>query len=377
MKNPIKYLGNELKYLKKVLNSESWSATSGSWCQALEKEFAKKFNAKYAIAMNSGTATLHSALVACGVKQGDEVITPALSPFMCTAAILHAKGTPVYADIDERTFTIYPQDICEKITRKTKSIIAVSLYGLSPDMPQINGIASKFKIPVIEDNAQHLGQLTGDMASYSFESSKHLSCGEGGILITNDSDKAKIARKLAGHGFKNLEASEGRIRLNQSIYQDPKYKRHDMVGYNYRMSEFSAAIALAQLERINKIVSLREESAGIFLNIIDECDYLNPQLTPWGYWNSCYTLAVTYDRKDISWQDFRKEYIKQGGDGIYAAWSLPYQEPAIKGIKYCGTPCPIAEKLQPKIMQFKTNYRNLKLAQLKAKALKRTIECLK
>ena len=118
MKNSIKYKGNELKYLEKVLNSKNWSATSGSWNNKLEKEFAKKFGVKYAISMNSGTSSLHSALVACGVKPGDEVLTPALTVMMDTTAILHANAIPVYVDVDKETFNINPLDIEKKIKLK-------------------------------------------------------------------------------------------------------------------------------------------------------------------------------------------------------------------------------------------------------------------
>ena len=232
-KNPSKYLGNEVEYLQKVLNSDSWSSTSGSWCQLLEKKFAELIGTKYAIAMNSGTATLHSALEALGVGPGDEVISPALTVFMDTSATLHANAVPVYADIDEHTFNISPEEIRKKITSKTKAIITVGVYGLSPDMDAIMEIAKENNIFVIEDNAQCLlntynGRQTGSIghiASYSFENTKHLSCGEGGMVVTNDQYFAEMTRKIAGHGFKNLRAEEGRIKLNSDVFQNPNYKR--------------------------------------------------------------------------------------------------------------------------------------------------------
>jgi len=253
---------NELKYVERVLNSESWSATGGSWNRALEKQFATKFGARYAIAMNSGTSTLHSALAAAGVGPGDEVISPALTVFMDVAATLHAGAIPVFADVEEKTFNIDPEDIERKITPKTKAIIAVALYGLMPNLDAIIDIAEKHNLIVIEDNAQAVNpghKIKGDFASYSFETTKHLSCGEGGILLTNDKGFAERARKFAGHGFKNLRADEGRVRLNDDFFQRPEYERHDMVGYNYRLSEFSAAIALAQAERMEEIVSMRKK----------------------------------------------------------------------------------------------------------------------
>ena len=401
LKNPTKYLGNELEYLKKVLQSESWSATGGSWNQSLEAAFAKRFGVRHAVAFNSGTSTLHAALEACGVGPGDEVISPALSVIMDTTATIHANAVPVYADIDARTFNIDSEDVRRKITKKTKAIIPVSLYGLPPDMDPLMDIAKEFGLTVIEDNAQcvlstYKGRMAGTighMASYSFENTKHISCGEGGMIITNNEKFAELVRKIGGHGFKNLKADEGRIRLRQDIFQNPHYKRHDEIGWNYRLPEFNAAVALAQLERIDELVDLRIKSAQLFRDVMSQCDYLVPQYVPSGYTHSYYTLGVVYDgleRIGVSWEDFRKEYMKQGGDGIYGAWSVAYLEPVIaerKFVKRCPWVyehvryekglCPVAEAVQPKIMQFKTNYRDLALAKIKAEILMKVIKKFK
>jgi perosamine synthetase len=398
LKNPSKYLGNELNYLKKVLQSESWSATGGPWNNMLEAEFAKKFGIKYAIALNSGTSTLHAALEAGGVGPGDEVISPALTVIMDTTATIHANAVPVYADIDPMTFTINSSAIERKITSMTKAIITVSLYGLSPDMDPIMKIAQEHNLLVIEDNAQcflssYKGRITGTighMASYSFENTKHISCGEGGMIITNNDKYAEMVRKIGGHGFKDLRAEEGRIRSNKDVFQSPYYKRHDEIGWNYRMPEFNAAIALAQLERIDELVNRRVASAKLFMEVMSECNYLIPQKVPQGYTHSYYTLGVIYEGEKeigVSWEDFRREYIKSGGDGFYGAWSVPYLEPVIverkfvkrypdlyKNIKYERGLCLEAEKLQPKLIQFKTNYRDLDLAKIKAQALRKTIK---
>jgi len=152
--NPTKYQGKELEYIKKVLNSENWSSTAGNWNQVLEQEMCRIFGTKYAVAFNSGTSTLHAALEACGVQEGDEVISPALTVIMNTTATIHANAIPVYADINPDTFTVDPEDIERKITPKTKAIMAVSIYGLPCDMDPINELAKKYNLAVIEDNAQ-------------------------------------------------------------------------------------------------------------------------------------------------------------------------------------------------------------------------------
>ncbi|HAH32817.1 MAG TPA: histidine kinase [Elusimicrobia bacterium] len=396
--NPIKYLGNELEYLKKVLEGESWSATGGSWTNTFEREFAKKLGLKYAVAFNSGTSTLHAALEAAGVGPGDEVISPALTVIMDTAATIHANAVPVYADIDPETFNLDPKDVEKRITGKTKAIIAVSLYGLPCDMDALLKIAKKHNIALIEDNAQSVlakykGRLLGtfgDMASFSFENTKHISCGEGGMIATNSEKYAEAVRKIGGHGFKNLRAEEGRVRLNQDVFQSPHYKRHDVLGWNYRLAEFNSAVALAQLERVDELVDLRMKSAEMFINAMSQCDYLIPQKTPGDCVNTYYTLGVVYnglEKKGVSWEEFRKMYISEGGDGVYGAWSVPYLEPVIaerrfagrcpwvyKNVRYEKGLCPQAERIQPKIMQFKTNYRDLDLAKRKAAVLEKVIK---
>jgi len=398
MDNPSKYLGNELKYLQKVLEGESWSATGGNWVNNLEKAFAEKIGTRYGVAFNSGTSTLHAALEAVGVGPGDEVISPAITVIMDSTATFHANAIPVYCDVCEDSYNMNPDDLERKITSKTKAIIVVAIYGLPCDMDKIMAIAKKHNIAVIEDNAQavlskYKGKILGtigDISSFSFENTKHISCGEGGMILTNNEQYAELCRKIGGHGFKNLKAEEGRVRLNADLFQNPDYKRHDVLGWNYRLAEFNAAVAFAQLERVEELVELRKQSAKIFMEVMNSCNYLIPQAEPEGYENSYYTLGVVYRGDEsigVSWQDFRKAYIEAGGDGIYGAWSVPYLEPMVesrqfvkrlpdiyKDVRYEKGLCPVAENLQKKLMQFKTNYRDLELAKEKAKILENLIK---
>lgn len=396
-KNPSKYLGNELEYLKRVLEGESWSATGGSWTIGLEKAFSERIGTKYGVAFNSGTSTLHAALEAVGVGAGDEVISPALTVIMDSTATFHANAIPVYCDVDENTFNMDPNKLEGLITPKTKAIIAVALYGLSPDYDRILSIAKKYNIPVIEDNAQavlstYKGKVLGtigDVASFSFENTKHISCGEGGMILTDSEEYAEKCRKLGGHGFKNLRAEDGRVRLNADMFQNPEYKRHDALGWNYRMPEFTAAVAYAQLERVEELVQMRKDSAKVFIDAISDCDFLISQFEPEGYENTYYSLGVKYlgeEKLGVSWADFRKEYVEMGGDGYYGAWSVPYLEPVIasrvfskrlpgiyRDVYYEEGMCPVAERIQKQIMQIKTNYRDVELAKQKADILYRLI----
>jgi perosamine synthetase len=221
-----------------------------------------------------------------------------------------------------------------------------------------------------------LAGTIGHMSVFSFENSKHIAVGEGGMVLTNDQVLAERVRKYGGIGYKNLTAEGGRIRLNEDVFQDPDYKRHDCIGWNYRLTELCAAVAVAQLERAEQIVKMRQDIARLYAEAIAGCKWMTSQAVPEGCTHTYWTYAVKYEGTaalGIPWKVFYKTYRDMGGDGFYAAWSIPYQEPALSSLGYEKGLCPIAEELQPKIMQFKTNYQEMELAKKKAEALRKTI----
>ena len=380
MKNTNKYLGNELQYISRVLNSEKWSSTEGSWTGKLEREFAKKFDSKYGVAFNSGTSTMHAALLALGVKPGDEVISPAHTVIMNSFVTLHQNALNVYADIDPDTFNMCPDDLERKITDKTKAIQVVHMHGNPSDMERIMEIANHYKIPVIEDSAQCVlstinGQLVGtfgDMASWSFENKKHISAGEGGMVTTDNKEYATIIRKTGGLGYKTLSAGQSLRQLLPKDFQNPHYKRHDILGYNYRMNEITAALALGQLERAEFLVNRRCEVAKMYNEAFKDCDYIIPQKVLPGHTNTYWTYTVRYERDD--WFDLYDEVKAAGGDGFYGGLSVPYHEPIMSNYNYRKGDCPNAESVQPKMMQFKTNYRDLLVARKKINILSNIIK---
>lgn len=398
MKNTWRFTGNEFLYIREVLDSGFGSGTSGSMNHRFEKLFADTVGTKYAISFNSGTSTLHAALEAVGVEAGDEVIIPPLTVISNADVILAQNAIPVFADIDPGTFNINPKEVEKKITGKTKAIMPVSLYGLPCDLDSLMEIAKSNKITVINDAAQaHMAIYKGrpiatvaHITNYSLENSKHITSGEGGIIVTNNDEFAVKMRKFGGMGYAAITSSDGRVRMNKDIFQDPNYKRHDSFGYNYRMPEVAAALGLAQAEKIDFFIKLRIDIANMYARVIEKSDYLIPQEVPKGYVNTYWTYAVKYEREDIPWQDFRRKYIEFGGDGIYAAWALTYEEtlfsselykkrsPYIyRDVSYHKGICPVAEEIQPKLMQFVTNYGSLEEAQPKVKALEKTIEFFK
>ncbi len=386
----------ELNYIKQVLDSGFASGTSGNMNTNLEKAFAKRFNRNFAITFNSGTTTLHAALEAFGVGYGDEVIVTPLTVISCMNAILYCNAVPVFCDIDPDTFLFDPEDIKRKITSKTKAIMAVHLYGQVCNMTEIMSIAEEHDLYVLEDCAQcylgtHKGKLGGTfghVGSWSFENSKHLTTGDGGIIACDDEELADDIRKLNCQGFRNATAVSGKIRVSKDIFQNPSYKRHDRFGFMYRLPEVAAAMGLAQLEKIDMFVEKREKMAEMYSQAIkaNNCDWLIPQKVDHGDRNSYYTYAARFIKDDIKWKDFRKKNIEYGGDGVYSAWALCYQEDSIPDIKKrlasIGLDkqfnaqkgiCPNAEIVQTQLMQFTTNQKDEEEMKIQADALYQTI----
>jgi len=384
----------EYQYLREVLGTGFTSSTSGSMNSRLEEAFARRFGTKYAISFNSGTTTLHAALWAMGVGHGDEVILPPLTVISCMNVILQCNAVPVFADVNPDTFLLDPKSVIEKITPKTKVIMPVHLYGQVCDMTQLVEIAREHDLQILEDSAQcylgthegKLGGTIGEVGSWSFENSKHLTTGDGGIVACNDEELATKIRKLGCQGMKNATAVSGRIRADKSLFQNPKFKRHDRIGFMYRLPEVAAALGLAQLEKIEWFVGLREKMARYYQESISGCEWIIPQKTTEGDRNSYFTFAARFDRGDLSWEDFRNRYIRNGGDGIYAAWSLLYQEDSLADVREYLEPlglndqlvtapgtCPVAESIQPQLMQFTTNQKDESEMQRQTEALYKTI----
>jgi len=377
--------GNELKYLREVL-SNSDDVKKNPFTDRLEEAFCNKYGVKYAIAVNSGTSGLHAALVAAGVKPGDEVITTPFTVVVDSTVPVIMGAEPIFADIDPETHNIDPKSIQERITKKTKAIIPVAHDGLPYDIDEVKKIADENDIIVVEDNAQAMlaeykGRYVGKDANitmFSFERTKHVSTGEGGMLITNDEELATRARKFAGMGFKNLSARKSDLVAGVPLeYQTPSYERNDAVGLNYRFNEFLAAIALAQFEIADERVKLRRDIAKLYTEIFTNTNF-KMQKIPEGYVSSYFTYAVESPFEKINeWNNFHKHHINNGGDDFYAAMILNYEEPIMKELGYyekCKGTCPTAEEIQPKMMQFKTNYRTIEDAKKQIDIVKSSLD---
>ena len=391
-----KFNGSEIDNVLNVLNNKNID-----YVKKLEMLFCKKFNVKYAIACNSGTSGLHSALAALNLKKDDEVIVPGLTVVMDAYAALHLGATPIFADVDEETYLITAETIKKKLSKKTKAIIVVSLQGLPVDIDPIKKLVKGKNIFVIEDYAQDMfgkykgkiSGINGDISVWSFENKKHLSgATEGGIITTNKKKLAEKIRKFAGIGYKNMTANGGRTSLAISTVQDPNYERFDTVGLNYRMPQIVAAVCYAQLKNVKKIVQRRIKVANYFSEAIKDSKLLIEQKKSKNISHSHYTFsAKLINNNKKKWKDIYNLYKSKTGHGFYGACVCPHLEPAIKthmrktGCFNCrkiSTGCfctkkgflPIAEKIQKQILQFKTNYRNLNEAKKNSKILKKLLQ---
>lgn len=268
--NPV-FNGKEKEYLNECIDT-GWISSNGRFIQEFEEKFAKYCGVKYALAAANGTVTLHLILLAMGIGAGDEVIMPTLTYIATANAVRYCGGKPIFIDSDPKTWNLDVNAIEAKITSKTKAIIVVHLYGLPADMEAILKIASEYNLMVIEDAAEAHGALyhgkrvgsLGDAGSFSFFGNKIITCGEGGMVTTNN---AVLYEKM-------------RVLRSQGVDPQKKYW-HSLVGYNYRMTNMQAAVGLAQLENIEWHLNQRKRVADIYKKYLcDMVDLVEIQKVP-------------------------------------------------------------------------------------------------
>lgn len=240
--------------------------------ERFEMKFAEYVGVKHAIAVCNGTAALHTALVALEVGPGDEVIVPSFTFIATSNSVLYQRAKPVFVDIDPHTYNVDVNEIEKKVTKKTKAIIPVHYAGQPADMDPINEVAEKYGLSVIEDSAEAHGSLykgkkagsLGSLACFSFYPNKGMTTGEGGMITTNDEEVAEKVRMIRSHG------------------QDRRY-HHVILGYNYRMTDFQAALGLVQLKRLDWVNSKKVKAARRYNNLfieIGEDKIITPYVAP-------------------------------------------------------------------------------------------------
>ncbi|MEM0057672.1 MAG: DegT/DnrJ/EryC1/StrS family aminotransferase [Candidatus Bathyarchaeia archaeon] len=310
----------EIEAVVKVLKSGilTHSLGAGPMVKRFEEEFARFVGAKHALAVNSGTAALHMAIVAAGVKRGDEVILPSFT-FVATAeTVVMAGAKPVFVDINPETYNISPEEVEKAVTRRTEAIIAVDLYGAPADMKPLREIADRHGLKLIEDAAQAHGAVYNgkpvgayaDMACWSFYASKNMTTGEGGMITTSNDELAEKLRLIRCHGEQQKYLSVA-------------------IGHNYRMPEIEAAIGLVQLKRLPGFLARRRENAERLTVKLGGAENLQlPKEQP-NCRNSWYLYTVRLKGASRERRDTTVEKLKEKGIGaeVYYPWPIHMMPP--------------------------------------------------
>ena len=325
--------GNEKKYVVDCLDT-TWISSSGKYVDRFEKEFGEFSGSKHALSCANGTVALHPPLIALGVQPGDEVIVPSFTYIATANAVAYCGATPVFADCLDDTWNIDPADIERKITSKTKGIIPVHLYGNPCDMDAIMALAKKYNLFVLEDAAEchgatYNGKMVGsigDIGTFSFFGNKIITCGEGGMIVTDNDEWAAKMRSIKGQG------------------QDPN-KRYwfTEVGYNYRMTNIAAAIGVAQLENIEDHIAKRTIVAGWYMEELKELqEYVEFQKETAGAKSVSWMFSIRFKDNVLESRDNVMEKMKENG---IETRPLFYPMHVMPVYKNTAANCPVSEKV--------------------------------
>lgn len=330
---------DDIQAVIEVLKSDY--LTTGPKVQEFEKTVAEYVGAKYAVAVSNGTAALHAACFAAGIKSGDEVITTPITFAASSNCVLYCGGKPVFADIETDTYNIDPNDIIRKITNKTKAIIPVHFAGQPCNMDRINEIAKQYNLLVIEDAAHALGAdykgkkigSISDMTIFSFHPVKHITTGEGGMITTNDKDLYDKLILFRTHGI--TRDSEFMTHNEGAWY----YEQLDL-GLNYRITDIQCALGISQMKKLDRFVARRKEIANKYNQAFRDVQNITlPKQS--NNCNSSWHLYVIQilnkDRKQV----FDK--LRQLGIGVNVHYIPVYKHPYYQNNGYSKTACANAE----------------------------------
>ena len=263
--------GREVEFTTDAIAVEGRISSSGKYLDLFEKKCRESFDRKYALSVSNGTTALHLALLALGVGSGDEVIVPSYTFAATAAAVAHCGATPVFTDVNEEEWTVTLDDIKNVYTTKTKAVISVDIYGVPCRYDEIESWCEKVGIALIEDAAEAHGAIYhgqkvgsfGTISCFSFYGNKILTTGEGGVCVTDDAGLAESMRILKSHGMKVAGSYI-----------------HDVVGYNYRLTNVQAAIGCAQFERFDDFIEKRRKIVSIYKENLSTCGRIIFQKTP-------------------------------------------------------------------------------------------------
>lgn len=330
--------GNEAKYLLECIRT-GWISSEGPYISEFERMFAARVGRKHAVAVANGSVALDAAVVAAGIGPGDEVIMPAFTIISCAAAVIRAGALPVLVDSDPVTWNMDVAAIEGKITTRTRAIMVVHIYGLPVDMDPLIAVAEKHGLKIIEDAAEMHGQTYkgrpcgsfGLISTFSFYPNKHVTTGEGGMIVTDDEVVAEHCRSL-----RNL------------CFRPEKRFVHDELGWNYRMTNLQAAIGLAQLERLDEFVARKREMGRRYTEALAPLrDRLQLPLVRTDFADNIYWVygmvlddAMPFDATEM----MRRLATRKIGSRPFF-WSMHEQPVFVKMGMFGGERYPVAERL--------------------------------
>jgi len=329
--------GNEKKYLNQCIET-GWISSGGPFVKQFEEQFAARVGRKHGIAVCNGSMALDAAVAALGIGSGDEVILPTFTIVSCAAAIVRAGAVPVVVDCDLHTWNVDVNLIETRITPRTKAIMVVHIYGLPVDMDPILALAEKYGLRIIEDAAEMHGQTYkgrpcgsfGDISTFSFYPNKHVTTGEGGMIVTDDDDLAERCRSL-----RNL------------CFQPHRRFVHEELGWNLRMSNLQAAVGVAQLERLDEFVARKRRMGQRYTDLLADVSGLQLPVPRTDYAENIYWVygvvlkdEVHFDAEEVM-QRLRQREI--GSRPFF--WPMHEQPIFRKMGLFSGESCPVAERI--------------------------------
>ncbi len=329
--------GNEKKYLSECIDT-GWISSEGPFVRQFEQQFAARVGRNYGIAVINGSMALDAAIVALGIGLGDEVILPTFTIISCAVAIARAGAVPVVVDCEPHTWNMDVSLIEAKITPQTKAIMVVHIYGLPVDMEPVLTLAAKYNLQIVEDAAEMHGQTYknrpcgsfGAISTFSFYPNKHITTGEGGMLVTDDAHLAERCRSL-----RNL------------CFQAQKRFQHEEIGWNLRMSNMQAALGVAQLERLDEFVARKRHMGQRYTELLTDIPGLQLPVPRTDYADNIYWVyglvlqdEVQFDAAEVM---RRLSQHKIGTRPFF--WPMHEQPVFQKMGLLAGASCPVAERI--------------------------------
>jgi perosamine synthetase len=337
--------GNELKYLQECISS-GWVSSEGPFVERFEDGMAAVTGRRNAVAVSNGTAALEVAVAALRLEAGDQVVMPTFTIISCAAAVVRNKCTPLFVDSHPRTWNmdtdmladLVKDEIERKGNRRLKAIMVVHTYGLPVDMEPVLELAGRYGLKIIEDAAEMHGQTClgrpcgsfGDISIFSFYPNKHITTGEGGMLLTDDDELAARCRSL-----RNL------------CFQEGKRFVHEELGYNFRMSNLQAAVGVAQLERLNEFVTRKRSMGKRYTELLADCTVLELPLAKTTFAENIYWVygVVLKDELGFDAKSMMKRLASRGVGTRPFFWPM-HEQPVLKRMGIGGVGAyPVAERL--------------------------------